>query len=1547
MIIYIIKNNRLETYTLPLEASGNYWITDLDENNSKRNLINMEEHLGQWKLTCNYDFDLWVNGEITDEVIVSIDSFYFIKNHYSEETITIFCTKIYNQVTYYGINENTEILIGRESNCQIIYNNTLISSLHAKLSYIDNRWSIINIDPSNKTYVNGFTIDSGYIPHGVVVFIMGLKIIPLGNTLIINNPANSVSCNLMPKEMDLLPKIEDLDLVDDDPNVTVYKKSDYFNRAPRFRSAIEPLQMTIDEPPTKERKDDTPTLIVIGPMLTMSMTSIVTLYMGINNAVSSGSGLKGAIPSIIMSVAMLSTMLLWPMITRKYNQYRAKKYEIKRRDKYELYIQNKRQEIVKKITEQRQILNENFISIDQCAEIIINKKPKLWEKKVAENDFLEVRLGLGTVPLKINIKYPEEKFSLEDDILKDIVKDFVNEAQDITGAPVTVSLLEKKITGVVGQYDLTSEFIRGLLLQLITFYTGDILKIVIFTNEKNSPKWEAFKVIQHIWDNEKSTRFFATNTDDIKELALYLEKEYSSREEELKLKENDNNDNTIYQKFDSYYLIITDDYKSIADYNFTKRILKDSNNLGFSMLIANDKLSNLPNECTCFININNETSGLIENELVSTKQKTFVAEFPSNIDIEHCCLILANIPINIESKSKGLPDSYSFLELYNIGKVEQLNASNRWKINDPTISLSVPIGIDESGEPFKLDLHEKFHGPHGLVAGTTGSGKSEWIITFILSMAINFSPHEVSFVLIDYKGGGLALAFENKEQGIKLPHIAGTITNLDANELNRSLVSIESELKRRQREFNKARDISGESTIDIYKYQKLYREGIIDKPISHLFIISDEFAELKAQQPDFMDQLVSTARIGRSLGVHLILATQKPSGVVNDQILSNSRFKVCLKVQDAADSKDMIKVADAAALKQAGRFYLLVGYNDYFAMGQAAYCGMPYIPSEKIKKKIDTSLNFVNNVGYTIKSVDDIVKQDTTSNNGEVLLNVVKYLTDVAQKENITVDQLWLDRIPNIIYVNDLKKKYNYQKQNYIINPVIGEYDNPSNQSQHILTLPLSQEGNTIIYGIAGSGKEDLLSTIIYSSITTYSTEEINIYIIDCGAETLKKFAKAPQVGDILLVNDVDKINSLLKMIVSKIEERKKLFVDFGGNFDSYNRYSNQKLPTIMIILNNYETFVGNFEPLEEIIAQITRECFKYGIIFIITTNGVNSLRIKIKQNFNYNITLQFNDPYDYTNILGNTHKMVPSENKGRGLIKIDEIYEFQAASICEESEVSEYIIKLIDNLNVNLKSKAPKIPALPDEVTTNDFEDLTITSEKIPVGISKLTIKPSYIDLKNNYMSIISTAMISNIKDFLNGLLSVITENLDTKVIVLDLEKILYLNIKDKIVYYNKKFDTILNQLNEFIKEKIKLYEENDFDASIFSNENKFLVVILGVNDLFERIALEVKNNLIDNINKAKQLEIINFIIADTDDNLKKYQYEEWYKNNVKGNSGIWVGNGFSEQNSIRVSRMPRGLNDNITNDFGYVVNDNNLDLVKLVKPNKDADVEVLEMGD
>ena len=174
--------------------------------------------------------------------------------------------------------------------------------------------------------------------------------------------------------------------------------------------------------------------------------------------------------------------------------------------------------------------------------------------------------------------------------------------------------------------------------------------------------------------------------------------------------------------------------------------------------------------------------------------------------------------------------------------------------------------------------------------------------SLILSLALQFSPEEVGFLLIDYKGGGMANLFA------ELPHLLGTITNLDGSDSYRALVAVKSELARRQRLFREL----GVNHID--DYGEAYRAGRTGVPLPHLFLIADEFAELKAEQPEFMAELISTARVGRSLGVHLILATQKPSGVVNEQIWSNARCKIALKVQTEADSKEMLKTGDAAQL---------------------------------------------------------------------------------------------------------------------------------------------------------------------------------------------------------------------------------------------------------------------------------------------------------------------------------------------------------------------------------------------------------------------------------------------------------------------------------------------------------------------------------------------------------------------------------------------------------------------------------------------------------
>ena len=170
---------------------------------------------------------------------------------------------------------------------------------------------------------------------------------------------------------------------------------------------------------------------------------------------------------------------------------------------------------------------------------------------------------------------------------------------------------------------------------------------------------------------------------------------------------------------------------------------------------------------------------------------------------------------------------------------------------------------------------------------------------------MNFSPEDVGFFLIDYKGGGMANLFDH------LPHMIGAISNLSGNQVKRAMVSIQAENRRRQRIFAEY------GVNNINGYTALYKNGDTAEPIPHLFIIIDEFAELKREEPEFMKELISVAQVGRSLGVHLILSTQRPSGTVDENIWANSKFRLCLRVQDRQDSMDMLHRPEAAYLTQA------------------------------------------------------------------------------------------------------------------------------------------------------------------------------------------------------------------------------------------------------------------------------------------------------------------------------------------------------------------------------------------------------------------------------------------------------------------------------------------------------------------------------------------------------------------------------------------------------------------------------------------------------
>ncbi len=1523
MQLTIIKKDKLSNFILPDKISGSHWITDF-ENGRKINLINIEATENGWNIISNHDAFIVDNNDImVPYTILKEYNFYLLKNNYKNEKYYLYCSPVYDE-TYKELGVDKKVVVGSDSSCDVCYKLGGVPHKAFLIEKKDKYYYLSVTDKNTSVFVNEKRIlSSKRIEYGDIIFIFGLKMILMRRDgrdyFLVNNPGNMLAFNASFVNVVQVPN----DFVEDNSELTIdasYNEDNYFYRAPHFYKTLDDFHLSIDVPPTKKEDDKTPAALTIGPMITMAMTSVVTLMSTLGQISSGKRDLSSSMTSLVMCGAMLASSLLWPILTKAYQKFSAKMYEKKRQKLYRKYIDKKEKEIQERLEIQRKSLLENNFTVLDCQNIIRGHNVKLWQRRITDEDFLSLPVGVGNLPMKIDIKYPEEHFTLTEDNLLDIAHSLGKKERILNDVPISYSFFENKTSGIVGDPITTKEFIDRMVLQMMASYSYDELKIVTFTSIDNEKDWDYIKTLPHSWSNDHTLRYFGSSNEDYREVIYTLEKIFNER----KASNNNNSGKPI-----PYYVVITDAIKSIDNYDFIKNIMASKENYGFSIIMLVDKVSALPNECKSFISVSkNECS--IYSSIINLETQKFKIDYSPIDEIYNCARELANIPIDIKTEVEGsLPDTYQFLEMYQVGKIEQLNSLDRWKKNNPILSLQAPIGIGKSGEVITLDLHEKYHGPHGLVAGTTGSGKSEFIITYILSLAVNYHPYEVQVILIDYKGGSLAGAFCNSN--FQLPHLAGTITNLDGNELNRSLASIESEVKRRQKEFNEARNIANESTIDIYKYQKLWREGRLKdmEPIAHLFIISDEFAELKEQQPEFMDKLISVARVGRSLGVHLILATQKPGGVVDSQIWSNTRFRVCLKVQDTGDSQEVLKKPDAAYLKKTGRFYLQVGFDEVFTLGQSAWAGGQYYPNTTFKKDVDTSINTINNIGF-ITTTKDIEVVETVKSLGEELPNVVKYLSDIASKENIKIRKLWLDKIPEKIYIDALKSKYNFVRKEFVIDPIIGEYDDPESQNQYALTVPLSKLGNAIIYGIAGSGKENFLTSFIYSCMTSYAPEEVNFYILDFGAETLRIFAKSPYVGDVVFISEEDKIVNFFKMINEEIDIRKEKFANFGGTYASYIA-SNTDIPNIVIMINNYESFIENYDDLAESLNGILREAYKYGIYFMITATSDNSVRFKTKQNIALVYVLQQNDDSDYSSILSGARGKAPTKYKGRGLFKKDRVFEFQTAYVKEEDSY-EYLNSFCSLAREKTEYRAKRIPVLPKVVDYNAIISEVSNTPNMVVGVNKNDLGIEKYNFKKNAINLIASLELENTVTFVNALINEVIYTKEYEIMFVNTTEININNHNLDGRLYTNNFDEVVNSMATYIDQVFDVYEKNNYNTEIINTQKKYMVYIFGIYGFMNKLSTESKNKLKNMMQKDNQIGLVSFVIIDNPDVIKGFNYDDWFKSGADTTRGIYIGSGITDQSLFKISKFSREDREEISPLYGYVIQTSKAYQIKLL---------------
>lgn len=1200
-----------------------------------------------------------------------------------------------------------------------------------------------------------------------------------------------------------------------------------FNRSTRKKYRLPSNEIEILSPKAMPSQQKQNFFLLIGPSLAMlALTIILRGVMG------------GGGTFVIYSAASMCITMIASVVTYIMKNKEIKRAIVKREEDYREYLQGKEEEIKSLRKEELKILRENYKSVDRNLEAMSAFDGNLFDRSNADEDFLQVRIGTGEREANCKIKYKPLDFQDKEDELANLPEITALRYRNLHNAPIISDFAKSDAVGVIGSEDKVYSFFKNTILDLsIRHFYNDVKMICIF-NEKDCEKFAWLRWLKHINNDELGVRNLAYDEESNGAILEYIYSVLSERE-----KTSSEHRNIEYMP---NFLVFIFDGSGIKKHPISKYI-ESGRKYGFTFIFFENAIELLPKGCKEIITLSDKS---YSGERIKSDDGDNVYKFSyepvSDEIIKDISLRTSPIYIDEVSLESDLTKNISLFELLGIMNVGDIDLEKRWSTSRIEKSMAAPLGVKIKNEVVYLDLHEKKHGPHGLVAGTTGSGKSELLQSYILSAATLFHPYELSFVIIDFKGGGMVNQFE------KLPHLIGAITNIDGREIDRSLKSIKAELRKRQELF------SQQKVNHINEYIRIYKEKRSIVPLPHLVIIVDEFAELKMEQPEFMKELISAARIGRSLGVHLILATQKPSGVVDSQIWSNSKFKLCLKVQTKEDSQEVIKTPLAAEIVEPGRAYLQVGNNEQFDLFQSAYSGAKVlegnISAQNLFELHEVNLWGKRNLVFSNKHLGMV---EGTKNQ---LQSIVEYIEEYCEQNNIPhLSGICLPPLKDVIYAEELVGTTKDIANGIVV--TLGLYDDPGLQLQKELVVNLS-ESNTYIIGSAQSGKTAMLQTITKDLLATYNPNEVNVYIIDCGNMSMKVFSNSRIVGGVVLPNEEERVENLFKMLNEEINKRKSIFAqNMVGTYSAYIEAGFEDLPQIFLVIDNVTAFREYFPDCDNDLLVLSRDGQGVGINIIVTATQTNAISYKVLANFGTRVALNCNDKGEYSNIFDRC-RMEPKEVAGRALYSLDKrIVEFQAA-LCirgvKEIERTENLKKLINEYNDTYKTmKAKPIPEVPEIIKYSELyaenKELYNSKYNIPVGIGYDKIEYVYLDLLNTDMLAITGRDKSGKTNFIKYLMNVINRTIMlnmAEVYVIDssnrsLEELDDYGFVEDYTIDVSESENILDDILEKLDERQEYLLENRGAASNEELLEKYPLIMLIIDN----------NNFIAEVSKDKEL--------------------------------------------------------------------------------------------
>jgi S-DNA-T family DNA segregation ATPase FtsK/SpoIIIE len=1160
----------------------------------------------------------------------------------------------------FPLSHGTSVL-GRERGCEVKFTDPMVSRAHARLNVTD-VIELVDLGSANGIQLGDATVTR--------------TVLRPGDTATIGDSSFTVKM-LQPSRH--TPGIEDAAVA--------------FVRSPRLDPHYEGQKFTAPSPPEKPGKQRFPIIALIAPLMIGAFLYVLTKS-----------------PTSLVFVALSPIMMVGNAVESRIGGRKEfrKALELWRADLREVVD-------AADVAAGDEIAGRNLEhpSLESCLDAVLNSGPLIWSRRPEDPGFLELNLGSGSQPSRNTIELPDAGKTPRE--LTTEMLGATDRFKVVSGVPVVAYPAEQGSVGFAGGRRTTLEVAWAFIAQVAILHSPAELVICGVASTQSSSDWNWIKWLPHTSSPHSPlpVRHLASTESAAAKLLSELEDLLAQR------REQDNGEGSLPA------VLVLVEHDAPAEQSRLVQLSEEGWRNGIHFVWLASDVTQLPAACRTFVELDQDPEagsvGFVHTSehVAPVALDSLTAETAA--DVARRLAPMVDIGARVDDDS-DLPRAVSLLSVMGTQLASSSQAVvERWLENRSILTgrfapaaparhagnLRAVIG-QSAGEPLALDL--RADGPHALVGGTTGSGKSELLQAWILAMAAAHSPQRLTFLLVDYKGGS---AFRDCTE---LPHTIGLVTDLSPHLVRRALTSLSAELRFREHL------LARHAAKDLVTLEK---QGVIDAPPS-LVIVVDEFAALVNEVPEFVDGVVNVAQRGRSLGLHLILATQRPAGVIKDNLRANTNLRVALRMADEDDSTDVLGSPQAAFFDQSipGRAVSKTGPGRLVPF-QTGYAGGWTTDEAPPPEIFVEELTFGTGPVWEADEEGEVLagEQDST----DIKRLVTSVSEAFAMAEIPTPRKPWL---PELKAVYDLANQDEVPSRRRDTELVFGIRDDPDNQSQPTVAFHPDKDGNLAVYGTGGSGKSTLLRTLAIASGFTVRGGPCHVYGIDFGARGLSMLEDLPHVGSIISGSDDERITRLLVWLRSLVDERAVRYSQANAaTITDYRRLANMPDESrILLLVDGIAAFRQAYEASNrtrwfDMFTSLAADGRPVGVHVVLSSDQRSGMTTSLASAVQSRVILRQASEDDYGLLGVATDVLSASSPPGRGLVGEDETQIAVLGGTPDSVDQAVAIRGFAESMRRAGASIAPPIERLADDVA---LSALPASVAGLPViGLSSTTLGP------------------------------------------------------------------------------------------------------------------------------------------------------------------------------------------------------------------------------